>query len=80
MKYLVVFGVVMFGFWLWSSRRTAAKVEKNSQTQAKKSSATQKSQSMLPCAVCGVHLPQSDTLAGRDGVYCSQAHKTQAEG
>ena len=80
MKYLVVFGVVIFGFWLWRSRRKAAITEKNSHTQAKKSTATQKSQPMLPCAMCGVHLLQSDALAGRDGVYCSAAHKTQAEG
>ena len=35
-------------------------------------------QPMVACAHCGVHLPRTETLAGPDGVYCSEAHRTAA--
>ena len=28
------------------------------------------------CAECGVYLPRSEALAGPDGVFCSEAHRT----
>ena len=33
---------------------------------------------MVACAHCGVHLPRTETLAGPDGVYCSEAHRAAA--
>ena len=36
---------------------------------------------MMSCAVCGVHLPKSDAVAGADGLpYCSQEHRLRAGG
>jgi uncharacterized protein len=33
------------------------------------------------CALCGVHLPISESLAGSDGRnYCCEAHRNQANG
>lgn len=34
---------------------------------------------MLTCARCGVHLPPEDAIPGRNGVYCSPAHRQQQE-
>lgn len=34
---------------------------------------------MLACAHCGLHLPRSDALPGRGGVYCSEGHRAIAE-
>lgn len=28
------------------------------------------------CAHCGVYLPRSEALAGPDGVFCSEAHRS----
>ena len=32
-------------------------------------------QTILACAHCGVHLPQDETLPGRGGVFCGEAHR-----
>ncbi|MDQ6681337.1 MAG: hypothetical protein M3Y67_10310, partial [Pseudomonadota bacterium] len=32
-------------------------------------------QPMLACAQCGVHLPKDETLPGRGGVFCGDAHR-----
>jgi uncharacterized protein len=34
---------------------------------------------MLSCVHCGVHLPTSEALPGRGGVYCSAAHRALGE-
>ena len=41
--------------------------------------ATQRPQPMLVCAQCGVHLPQSEALPGRGGVFCGAAHRAAFE-
>ncbi|MEO7954139.1 MAG: hypothetical protein ABIR35_08625 [Polaromonas sp.] len=35
---------------------------------------------MVACDVCHVHLPKSDALIGNKGIYCSDAHRRQADG
>ncbi len=70
MKLLVVLLVILFGVWLWRSRRLA---ERQSEAPPKAL------QNMVTCAVCGVHLPQSEALTGARGLYCSAAHRQQAE-
>ena len=35
---------------------------------------------MVRCHHCGVHLPGSDAVNGRDGAYCSVAHRRESEG
>lgn len=36
-------------------------------------------QAMLACAHCGVLMPGNETLPGRGGVFCSQAHRDAFE-
>lgn len=34
---------------------------------------------MVACLQCGVHLPRSEALPGRDGVFCGEAHRIAHE-
>ncbi len=34
---------------------------------------------MLACAHCGLHLPRSESLPGRGGVYCCEEHRAIVE-
>jgi uncharacterized protein len=34
---------------------------------------------MVACAQCGVHLPASDALPGRGGVFCGEDHRAAFE-
>jgi uncharacterized protein len=36
-------------------------------------------EAMLRCAECGLHLPASQSLPGRGGVFCSSAHRQAFE-
>lgn len=34
---------------------------------------------MVACSRCGVHLPRSEALPGRGGLFCSEAHRGEHE-
>ncbi len=34
---------------------------------------------MLACAHCGTHLPRGESLPGRGGVFCDEAHRSAFE-
>jgi uncharacterized protein len=34
---------------------------------------------MVTCAVCGLHLPRNESLPGRGGVFCGEAHRAAYE-
>lgn len=36
-------------------------------------------QPMLACAQCGLHLPRSEALPGRGGVFCGPEHRAAFE-
>jgi uncharacterized protein len=72
LKYLVLLAVVVGVLWWLRQRATAS-------PPASARDATSP-QDMVPCAHCGVHLPHSDTVAGRLGAYCSAQHRQQHEG
>jgi uncharacterized protein len=82
LKYAVVILVVLLGIWLWRRNRAeaAADRDKPSTKIPKANASNAPPQIMLSCAVCGVHLPKSDALVGRQGSYCSAAHREQQEG
>ena len=72
MKYLLVLVVVWVGFMLWRSGRR----REMEQAKAAPPRSIASPQAMARCAHCGLHLPASDTLPGKDGkVYCSAAHR-----
>ena len=41
---------------------------------------TPQNEEMVVCLQCGVHLPRSEALPGRDGVFCGEAHRNAHEG
>jgi uncharacterized protein len=80
LKYAVVMLVVLLGVWLWRKNRAEAQEDKQSSSKpAQRPANHAQPQIMLSCAVCGVHLPQSDVLVGKQGSYCSAAHRQQKE-
>ncbi len=36
-------------------------------------------QPIVACQHCGVHLPRSEALPGRGGVFCGEAHRAEYE-
>ena len=77
MKYLLVLIVVGVAFWLWRSGR---KTDRETIRPPKPASERLQPQVMLRCAHCGIHLPEAESTPGRQGVYCSVAHRQVAEG
>ena len=78
MKYLIVLAVVLVGIWFWRNNRRAELREKPA---ARPRAATlPEPTEIVACDVCAVHLPRTDALPGGKGIYCSDAHRRQAEG
>ncbi len=82
MKYLLVLGVVMFAIWLWRHNRET-QVRDRAATRPRRPPPPAEAAAvpdMVPCAQCGLHLPQSDAVTGQRGQYCSDAHRRLREG
>lgn len=78
MKYLIVLAVVLVGIWFWRNNRRAELRDKPAARP--RAADLPKPTEIVACAVCAVHLPRIDALTGGRGVYCSDAHRRQAEG
>ena len=72
MKYLILLVMVLGGIWWIRQQRPQ-------HTETKKSRQPSSPQTMVTCAQCGVHLPESDAVRGLKGVYCSEAHRQQVD-
>lgn len=79
MKYLLVILLILVVFWLWRSDRPSAKKAEPPNRAPGKSPEEKKATEMVACGVCHVHLPKSEALIGRDGFYCSEAHRREAK-
>jgi uncharacterized protein len=82
-KYLVLLLVLGLAFLWWNTqrknaRRDEARRETNPAPPAHPTAANTP-QDMVQCAVCAVHLPRSDAVTGRAGIYCSSEHRAHAE-
>ena len=75
MKYLLVTLLIVVVFWIWRSGRASHKPVAQPQRRPGKLGP---SPEMVACGVCQVHLPKSEALIGRDGFYCSEAHRREA--
>jgi uncharacterized protein len=73
MKYALIFGLVLVVFWLWRSSRNKMASPPPAPAQVAKST------EVVACAVCHVHLPRTEAVAGKQGLYCSAAHRQQAD-
>ncbi len=74
MKFLLLFFIFMVLLWQWRQARSP-KVRQ----AARKSSPAAAPASMVACAHCGLHLPTDEALPGRQGSYCSAAHRQARE-
>ena len=72
MKFLVLLVVVVGVLWLMRSLRkpTLPPTPKPPPLQ---------NEEMVACAQCGVHLPRTEALPGRGGVFCGEAHRSAFE-
>jgi len=79
MKYLLVLVLVVVVVWLWSHNRRIEKKQADDarcpQAPGQKNALTE----IVACDVCQVHLPRFEALIGSKGVYCSDAHRRQAD-
>ncbi len=74
MKFLLwLLVLVLAGLW-WHNKR----VRRHTQESAR-SDASQSPQAMVVCPVCQVHLPRTEAFMGRQGAYCSEAHRARHE-
>ena len=83
MKYLI-WAVVLYFAWRWylASKEKAAGTDdardKESGAASRPTAAANDAaaEKMVGCAHCGIHLPQSEALAGADQrLYCSEEHR-----
>ena len=78
MKYLLVILLVLVVFWIWRSGRPSQKKAAQPSRPQDKPAGEKEITEMVACGVCHVHLPKSEALIGRDGFYCSEAHRLEA--
>lgn len=74
MKFILFLGVVLLLAWLWRASRPNNRPAKPDSPPPEPGP-----QDMVACARCGVHLPHSEAVVGRIGLYCSTEHQQQSE-
>ena len=73
MKYLIIALLIFVVAWRWRSARTSDMLD----SQQKRDD--QQPTDMVRCTQCGVHLPANEAIVGRQGSYCSSAHRQLTE-
>ncbi len=77
MKYILLLAVVLGTLWLMRSLRKPKLPPQPGSTPPPAPPASP--EDMVSCAQCGVHLPRSESLPGRGGIFCSEAHRSAFE-
>ncbi len=72
MKYLILLAVVVGVLWMLRSWRKPSIPTRPQTPQVG-------NEDMVACAHCGMHLPSSEALPGRGGVFCGEAHRSAYE-
>jgi uncharacterized protein len=78
MKYLLVFAVVLVAFWFWRQGRQVDKEKPLSSPRPSKP--LPPPAAMVACLQCGTHLPETESVRGQQGAYCSDEHRRLREG
>jgi uncharacterized protein len=71
MKFLILLLVIAVVLWLARSKRPPLPCADRA--------APPTPDTMVACAQCGLHLPRSDALPGRGGMFCGEAHRALYE-
>ena len=74
MRALLLLAAVLIVVWLWRSRSRAVKPDLGAARAAEP-----QLQDIVRCHQCGLHLPASDALLGRQGSYCCAEHLQLSE-
>ena len=72
MKFVIVLVVILVVLWL--ARSGSRRV-----TRDRPKTPLAPHEDMVACSQCGLHLPRSEALPGRGGVFCSEAHRAEFE-
>lgn len=74
MKYLL-WALVIYVAWRWYTASSAAKSGRDTSAAATEAG-NETTETMVRCAQCGIHLPQSEAVWGPGtAVYCSEDHR-----
>ncbi len=77
MKYLL-WALVLYLAWRWFSAARAAPRGKDEAAAADGEVSGARTERMVKCLECGVHLPVSEALPGPgDQFFCSESHRDQ---
>jgi uncharacterized protein len=80
MKYLIVLVVVLVGVWFWrNNRRTEMRAKPSRPAAPPVAGPHQQATEVVACTFCSLHLPRTEALPGNRGLYCSDAHRREAE-
>lgn len=78
MKYLIWLVIVLAAIW-WIRKQRQSNTSNPPSPPSPERPPTQPIV-MLPCTHCGVLCPENDTVPGKLGRYCSDAHRQRHEG
>ena len=76
MKYLLLIAIVLAVLFI---ARAARQRVANKPPPRAPDPATEDEPMLLACAQCGTHLPRGESLPGRGGVFCDEAHRAAYE-
>ncbi len=86
MKLALILIAVLVGIWLFKTGRRVDPPDDKSRGPAPGHGpggtgkpAPNLALEMVRCQHCDLHLPKAESIEGQRGVYCSEAHRKQAE-
>ncbi len=74
MKFIVLVLAVLVLLWLLKGA-----TQRRVRPPTRKPEGSAAPHPMVTCAHCGLHLPQGESLPGRGGVFCGEAHRAEYE-
>jgi len=75
MKYLLLLAIVLLVLWLLR-QKSAGRTPPVRRKPPPPAAAAE----IVACTRCGLHLPRPEAVGGQRGLYCSAAHRQEAEG
>ncbi len=73
MRALLILAAVLAGVWLWRNIRGSDASGQSAKTDEPVL------QDMVRCRQCGMHIPGSEAIVGKQGSYCSAEHLRLSE-